>query len=131
MVEKEIRLHEGRVEVFVKRIRKLFYEKEIPINAEYCKFKPIVPFEERKDGKYKPINKGDSWGKNWDMAWFYLTGEIPKEWKGNSVTARINLGGEALSFSKNGTPETALSCHTIWPDPDFGRDRITITDKAK
>ena len=108
MIDNERKLYEQRIEVFLKRLKGLFYEQEIPIETEYCKFDPIVPFEQRLVGKYKPIKAGDKWGKNWERAWFHLKAVVPGEWKGKKVVVRINLGGESLVFSNEGMPLAGL-----------------------
>lgn len=131
MVDNERKLYEQRIEVFLKRLKSLFYEKEIPIEAKYCKFDPIVPFEKRLTGQYKPIKAGDKWGKNWERAWFHLKASVPNEWNGKNVVARINLGGESLVFSDDGTPISGLSFHTLWLMSEFVRDRLPITDCAR
>ena len=131
MGENEIKILERRIHVFIKRIKTLFYDKEVPLQAAYCKYNPFVPFDQRLNGEYKTGKVGDSWGNDWEMAWFHIEGKIPAEWQGRCVAARINLGGESLLFADDGTPELALSCHTIWPGTDFSRDRITISNKAK
>ncbi len=130
MIDNERKLYEQRIEVFSKRLKSLLYEQEIPIETEYCKFDPIVPFEQRLVGKYKPIKPGDKWGKNWERAWFYLKAVVPGEWKGKKVVVRINLGGESLVFSNEGMPLAGLSFHTIWMMSEFVRDRFPITDNA-
>ena len=130
MIDNERKLYEQRIEVFSKRLKSLLYEQEIPIETEYCKFDPIVPFEQRLVGKYKPIKPGDKWGKNWERAWFYLKAVVPGEWKGKKVVVRINLGGESLVFSNEGTPLAGLSYHSIWMMSEFVRDRFSITEKA-
>jgi len=71
------------------------------------------------------------WGKNWDHAWFHLTGSVPIAWKGKKICARINLGSEALIFSKNGTPIYGLSVASLWPTQDFKRERFDICQSAR
>ncbi|MEL6821132.1 MAG: glycoside hydrolase family 38 C-terminal domain-containing protein, partial [Calditrichota bacterium] len=127
----ERKLYQEQIGQFIKRLPTLFYDNEILLEAEYCRFKSGTPrYDERKQGKYKPIKVGDTWGKNWQQAWFHIRGEVPKEWKGRLVAARINVGGEGAIFDSNGTPVFALSYHSIWMT-DFRRDRYIIAEKAK
>ncbi len=130
MIKTEQNLYESRVEVFIKRLKDLYYEGEISFTIEYKKFNPMVTFDKRLNGKYGSIQKGDSWGSNWERAWFHIVGEVPKEWKGKFVVARIDLGGEALIFDEDGTPLQGLSISTIWVD-EFRRERFEISEKAK
>ena len=130
MIEKERKLYEQRIEVFLKRLPGLFYEDEMFLKAEICKFDPIVPFEKRLNGNYKPIKNGDKWGKNWERAWFHVIGTVPERWQGKRLVALLNVGGEALAFSPDGIPVAGLSFHSLWPLNNFKRDRLSITENA-
>jgi alpha-mannosidase len=129
MIKKEQDLYENRIEVFIKRLKELYYEGEIPLNIEYKKFAPMVAFEKRLDGEYGSIQKGDSWGNNWERAWFHITGNVPGKWKGKFIVARIDLGGEALIFAQDGVPLQGLSVHSLW-ERNFSRDRFEIAKSA-
>ena len=131
MIEKERNLYEQRVERFIGRIKNSIYEDATELQAAYCRFEPMVPFEDRLQGQYQPISKGEAWGKNWQRAWFRIQGTIPGDWKGRHVCARINLGAEGLVYDAAGTPLLSLSFHSIWAGTDFRRDRIHITPKAR
>ena len=131
MFSEEEKLYLDRIGTFIRRLSESFYEEKIPLTAEYCKFNPMVPFSSRLEGRYKSIRPGRVWGKNWDHAWFHLTGSVPIEWKGKKICARINLGSEALIFSKNGTPIYGLSVASLWPMQDFKRERFDICQSAR
>ena len=130
MHEKERLLFEQRIVVFIKRLKSLFYEENMPLQVSYRKFEGMVLFEEGTKGEFLTLKKGEVWGSNWERAWFHLSGEVPAEWTGKHVIARIDLGGEGLVFSADGTPVNALSVHTIWPLDEFCRDRLNIAEKA-
>jgi alpha-mannosidase len=129
MIKTEQKLYEDRIEVFIKRLKDLYYEGEVRLNIEFRKFDLMLPFEKRLAGKYSSIQKGDSWGSNWERAWFHITGEVPESWKGECVVALIDLGGEALIYDVNGTPLQGLSIHSIW-EGNFRRDRFEIAKRA-
>lgn len=131
MTEKERNLYEQRVERFIGRLKNSIYEDAIDLQAAYCCFEPMVAFEERLQGVYQPVSKGEAWGRNWQRAWFRIQGTIPNEWKGRHVCARINLGAEGLVYDADGTELLSLSFHSIWAGTDFRRDRIHITPKAR
>ncbi len=130
MIDKERKLYEQRSELFIERLKSLFYPEEVPLQAEFCIFDPAVPFDRRLGGKYAPIQVGQTWGKNWQVAWFHLQGTIPSEWSGKPVAARLNLGGEACIFDAAGIPAHGLSIHSVW-QPFFKRDRYLISEAAK
>ncbi len=130
MFEQERSLLEARVQVFIQRLERLVYSSKKLFDAEYCIYAPPVDFENRSQGEFKPITEGDYWGENWQVAWFHLKGNVPKEWQGEKIAAYINLGGEALLFDSNGNPVIAFSCHSIF-DEKFYRDRYIVAEKAK
>lgn len=130
MIEKERKLYEQRCELFIDRLKSLFYPDEVLFRGEYCIFEPAVPFNRRLDGHYVPIKVGQTWGKNWQVAWFHLQGTIPSEWNGKPVAARLNLGGEACIFAADGMPLQGLSVHSVW-QPFFKRDRYLISEAAR
>ena len=130
MIKSERKLYEARIEGFIKRLKGFFYEDEIPLKIEYKKFEGMVPFEERLQGKFDTIKTGDSWGSNWERAWFHIFGKVPQNWQNKFVVARIDLGGEALIFDKDGTPLQGLSVHSIW-GANFRRDRFEISENAQ
>ncbi|MCJ7682280.1 MAG: alpha-mannosidase 2c1, partial [Candidatus Aminicenantes bacterium] len=125
------KLAEARMEPFLRRLKTLIYEEKRSLRIECCLFSPMVPFEQRLEGHYRPIGPGESWGENWDRAWFRLRGQVPAEWKDREVCAHIDLGGEGLIFDGNGVPRQGLSVHTIWPHPDFDRKRFFLFDPAR
>ncbi len=125
------KLYQARIEKFIQRLKTLFYEQSIDLDIVYCKFDPHVNFNDCLTGNYKTIEKHKPWGKDWERAWFHVTGSVPNEWQGQNVITRINLGGESLVFDKNGMPVSGLSVHTLWPTEEFWRDRIQITEKSE
>lgn len=129
MHEREILLYETRIAQFVERLPDSFYGQEILLHAEAALAEPPVPFSRLHDLTFRPIARGEKWGADWQTAWFHLTGTVPESWHGETVVARINLGGEGLVFAADGTPVHALSWHSLWL-PEFRRDRIPIAAPA-
>ncbi|KAA3662258.1 MAG: alpha-mannosidase [Calditrichaeota bacterium] len=129
MIQKEIQLYEQQIEKFSRRLIKMIYESEIQLSAEYMTYERHTTFQNRLHDRYQSINVDEKWGSDWDRAWFHVTGEIPKEWKGAFVVARLHLGGEGCIFNQAGEPVQAISCHTIWGE-EFRRERFVITQKA-
>jgi alpha-mannosidase len=130
MIHRERLLYEQRCEQFVERLKTFFYADATSLQAEYCVFEPPVAFHRRREGKYAPIQVGQTWGSNWQVAWFHIHGVIPEKWKGLPVVARLNLGGEGCIFDHEGTPVRAISVHSIWL-PGFKRDRVPIVESAQ
>jgi len=131
MIENERKLYEQRIEVFLRRLKSLFYEQPTPLTIEYSKFTENMPFEQRLEARYQPVQKGAAWGRNWERAWFHLQGTVPREFSGKCVVALINPGGEGLLFDATGTPLAGISVHTLWPMHEFFRNRVEITENAR
>ena len=83
MNEKETNIIITRIEQWYSRLQGMFVEDRQSLKAEYSWSKDPVPFANRLEKKYKPITKDKSWGKEWDSAWFRLTGKKKKEWVWN------------------------------------------------
>ena len=75
MNEKETNIIITRIEQWYSRLQGMFVEDRLSLHAEYSWSKDPVPFANRLDKKYKSITKDKSWGKEWDSAWFRLTGK--------------------------------------------------------
>ncbi len=65
---------------------------------------------------FSPFRVGETWGGAWSTAWFRAAGEIPGDFEGSHVVARVDLGyrgqtgfgGEALLFD-GPTPRQGLN----------------------
>ena len=90
MNKKEIEVVLQRIENWYARLPEMIvYYKQRNFNAKYGWSKDPTPFENRRDLNYKKIKTGDELGKKWESAWFYLYGEIPKDWLGKQVAADL------------------------------------------
>ncbi len=45
---------------------------------------------------FEAVEPGFAWGPVWSDAWFRFEGQIPAEWQGETVIARIDCGAEAI-----------------------------------
>ena len=63
-----------------------------------------IPYEEATARDFEPFNVGDRWGAPWDTTWFRLQGQVPEDWEGHEVVARVELGGGGVppSFTAEG-----------------------------
>ncbi len=92
----------------------------VPLRVEACELpgEPL-PFAEAVRRQFAPVAVGQAWGGRWGTTWFHLTGEVPPEWAGAEVVARIHLGGsgspgfsaEGLIWSADGRPLQGLHHH--------------------
>ncbi len=55
------------------------------------------------DGEFQPFTIGSPYGTAWSTTWFHFVGQVPSEWLGQTVEARIDLGfGLAPGFQAEG-----------------------------
>ncbi len=105
----------ARCETFLQRLKNgMAIVDTTPLEAEYRLSSHAVPFAKRYHGEYNTITSGQSWGKPWDCAWFHLSGKVPESWRGKHVAARLNFGGEACVFDKDGCPRGSLTNNSIY-----------------
>ena len=120
MHKREEDLYIRRAEKFLEKITGLWTEESVLFKAEFSRSDEPVPFSERMDrgrgDEWKSAKEGDSWGREWNSAWFHLTGTIPLEWKGSTVAAYLDFSGEALIFNEKGEAVTGA----------FGQFRILV-----
>ena len=66
----------------------------LTVHAHHVHGEPIGVAEARAR-KYEPFEVGAPWGGAWDTTWFRMEAEIPPEWAGAEVVARVEVGGIA------------------------------------
>ncbi|MCX6983121.1 MAG: alpha-mannosidase, partial [Lentisphaerae bacterium] len=77
--------------------------------------------EQALKGKFTPMSTGTEWGGKWEYGWFRGSFHLPKETKGERISMRVDVGGEA-AIMVNGMNFGAN---------DIGHREITLTRKAK
>ena len=130
MNEKETEVILQRIENWYARLPEMIVYNRQDFYAEYGWSKDPTPFENKGDLKFRKIQKGDSWGKKWESAWFHLNGEIPKDWSGKQVAADIDFSGEGLVYDTQGVAIQGITNASIW-DQNFARTRVPIIDKCE
>ena len=129
MNEKITQLYITRIDRFLDRIPRYIYKQSIPFTMEYRFCKDAVPFAERLDGEYKPITEGGRWGEFWESAWFHLSADIPAEWKGEKIVARLDFAGEGLVFQPDGKILQGITNGSVF-DQEFARDNVHLIEKC-
>jgi len=123
-------LTEGRIRNALDRIEKLIHAPTASLEVAHW---PVhgepVPAAKAFKARYAPFKVGEMWGPLWDTAWFRFRGEVPREWKGREVVARIrltNIGREGFTAEgliyQNGRPIRAINAN---------RREVEIAAKAK
>lgn len=81
--------------------------------------------EAMSSAKWRPTEKGESFGPSWSTHWFRVNIKVPKEWKdADSVLFRWDLGNEGLIFNEDGEALVGLSGEERreWDVPTEWRD---------
>lgn len=82
--------------------------EQVPLTAEFIHDKEPIPFSEIRCRRRRKIVPGTRWGGDWESAWFFLKGRIPREWRGKEVIFRVSTDSEACIFDERGRPLQGL-----------------------
>ncbi|MBE2205274.1 MAG: alpha-mannosidase [Chthoniobacterales bacterium] len=123
-------LTEGRIRLALRRIEALIYTPTLPIDvAIWTVGGEPVSAEKAFAAKYERFDVGSQWGALWDTAWFRFRGEVPREWRGREVVARVrltNVGREGFTAEglifQGGKPVRAVNAN---------RREVEIAAKAR
>lgn len=123
----------NRIDVFLEKLKESYYLAPEPFELSYLKSREPLTFEEQKKGIFIPISVSESWGENFECAWFKLNGKIPESFAGEEVVALINLGGEACIYDDSGNAIQGLTNKRIGTEFDEAeiKRRVLISDCAK
>ena len=94
----KLNMYQKKVSFFYTCLIRDYIRAALDLNVECCVTEEPVSFDEKDLYHFKNAKSGEIWGRDWQCAWFHLTGKIPAEWDGQSVCVRINIGGEGLFF---------------------------------
>ncbi|MCF6176952.1 MAG: glycosyl hydrolase-related protein [Victivallaceae bacterium] len=126
----KIGIYQRRVEVFYDCLKRDYIKESIDLKADHFVSEEPVSFADKDRYEFKAIEKGAVWGTNWQCAWFHLNGQVPVEWAGEKIIARLNIGGEALIFSHEGIPLQGVTNNSVF-DADFINEYFPLYDTAQ
>jgi len=116
-----------RLEQFYRRAVRAIVKEPVTLAATYAKNAESVGFAERIRLSYAPIQPGAIWGHDWERAWFRLGGTVPETWRGATVVAQLDLGGEGLIYLPEGKILQGITNGSVF-DTEFGRDIVRLFD---
>jgi alpha-mannosidase len=90
----ERELHLGRVRATLERhLRPAIFGATEPlrVSARQLPGEPVSAADAQA-GDFTPFEVGMPWGPPWGTMWFRLQGDVPREWRGREVVARVALG---------------------------------------
>ena len=126
----KIGIYQRRVEVFFDCLKRDYIKERINFKAEYFVTEEPVSFADKDKYDLEPIEQGAVWGRQWQCAWFHLTGRVPAEWAGETIVANLNVGGEGLAFSVDGMPLRGLTNGSIFL-ADYVNEFLPLYDSAQ
>lgn len=118
-----------RIEQFYRRAVREIIADVAPLTARFARTDDPVRFEERLSLAYAPIEPGVVWGQTWQSAWFHLRGTVPAAWRGRTVVAQLDLGGEGLVVRPDGQILQGITNGSVF-DTEFGRDIVRLYDSC-
>ena len=131
MISQERRkLYLERIDQLIERLTAEMYWDRRPLEARVAVTAEPVRFDDRRGLEYAGVEEGAAWGKEWQSAWFNVTGTVPDEWHGATVVAYLDFNGEALVFNADGTPVQGLSNGSVFTVYG-GRRRYALYDAAQ
>ncbi|GAA4193680.1 glycoside hydrolase family 38 C-terminal domain-containing protein [Microbacterium oryzae] len=89
--------------LLVRRIARAYRDRVVPaVRAERLPLAVAaweapgepVPFEEARDRSYRPLARGEWWGRAWGTTWMRVRGEVPEEWR-----RRVAAGTHAVELA--------------------------------
>ncbi len=112
-------------------VKQGIYTKLAPLSIKAYVTEEPVKFAERMSGEEKLLQKGDSWGKVWDCAWFCFEGLIPESEREKNLVLMLDVSGEMCIFDNAGVPIACLTNVSSEFDTTLGKPgkRIFILDK--
>ncbi|MCP4583643.1 MAG: alpha-mannosidase [candidate division Zixibacteria bacterium] len=119
-----------RVERFIDRITDKILGEKTVLDASFSRSKTPVPFNNRLDQSYIPIQEGEIWGASWESAWFHLEGVIPEQWRDQKIVAHLDFSGEGLVCRSNGELIQGITNGSVFKE-DFSRDLVPLIDKCQ
>lgn len=98
-----------RINQLGRRITRHIYADPMPLNASYLPSPEPLPFAAVKGRRFKKIEPGTIWGDAFDCAWFRFEGKLDSRYKGQTLVALIDIGGEGCVLNKRGKPLQGLT----------------------
>lgn len=123
-------LYTTRIRKFITQLGPGILSDSVALQAVFARSDDPVPFPDRWDLEYSPIEEGAEWGKTWDSAWFKLTGTVPEAWAGRNVMARLNFNGEGLVFADDGLPLQGITNGSVFAKGEAARELFPLFNPA-
>ncbi len=111
----------GRIKQFLERELKPKHDRQSPLKIDMCTVAHPNEATALAEGPWKSVAEGHCYGPAYTVFWFRVTGEIPKDWAGETVALIAEVGGERTLWNAN-TPIHGL---------DGPHDEFRLTPQAQ
>ena len=125
MHEKVFDQYKLRVKKCIESLEFVQYTESVQLEAVIAVTDNPVPYDQRLDLEYEPIECGETWGETWQSAWLLVRTIVPKSFDGKELCLRINVGGEALVFDAEGCPAYSLTGMSVFSNL-YSKERMVI-----
>lgn len=98
-----------RIHQFGERLQQHIYADPVPMRLSYLPSAEPMDFATASKSRFRPIQVGTEWGRDFDCAWFRVEGDVAAGHRGKEVVALIDLGGEACLVDRRGKPVQGLT----------------------
>lgn len=124
-------LHAKRIRNWKRHLgKRTLHQDHVVFSAEVATTDNPVPWTEKNNLEYRELKEGAGWGSTWQSAWFHIKAEVPGDWAGSYVVARIDLGGEILVFNDDGSPRCGLTHGSVF-ELNYAKDILHLIPKAE
>ncbi len=96
-----------RIKRALEELHQQLWIEQRPLRVAVYQCAEPIPYIDAVQQTYIPVQPGFTWGPVWSTAWFHLQGDYPAEWTGETVSALIDTGSEALVWVQ-GAPAQGL-----------------------
>ena len=112
------------------KIKKHIYTRVADVTVSITTDSEPIPYDERLNRNYRPLRKGDVWGKAYDCAWLHVKGVIPAGLASSHIVVIVTIDGEGVCYN-NGMEVCAINSRCTFMDylqPTWDRRVIAIDD---
>jgi len=102
-------LTERRINQVETRIYNAIWSERTALDVSYASSDEPMTFEQMKQQRFRRIEPGTVWGSGFSCAWFRIHGSVPAGFKGKSVVALLDFGGEGCVVNQQGHPVQGIT----------------------
>ncbi len=112
----------NKIKKRIKEIQRSIWIDKVPIaDFSLCETQERLPIEAARKLSYRSVDTGHVWGRKWGTGWFRLRFQVPKEFRGETVSLLFTTNAEGLLY-RNNVPVQGL---------ERNRQDYQLTKKAK